>query len=51
MDDRLPVMWGRELMFSKNREEKNEFWCALMEKAYAKLFGSYQGIGEGGYSY
>ena len=37
VDDFLPVGPDNKLIFAKNRETPNEFWCALLEKAYAKV--------------
>lgn len=50
IDDFLPVhTYNNRLVFVSNKNEPNEFWAPLVEKAYAKINGNYHNL-SGGYT-
>ncbi|CAF3407564.1 unnamed protein product [Rotaria socialis] len=49
IDDQLPFHSDGRLVFCRNKKDKNEMWAPLLEKAYAKICGSYEAM-EGGFT-
>jgi calpain-15 len=48
IDDRFPYDTHKETWaFTRPRRSRNEIWVLILEKAWAKVFGSYQRIEAG----
>ena len=47
MDDRLPYTSDGRFLFCCNKQQPNEYWAPLLEKAYAKVYGSYEALDAG----
>ncbi|RUS78730.1 hypothetical protein EGW08_013517 [Elysia chlorotica] len=44
IDDFLPIIYGQVLWGAKSATEERELWVALLEKAFARLYGSYDAV-------
>lgn len=47
VDDRLPYWPDGRLLYCSNKQQPNEYWSPLLEKAYAKIYGSYESLDAG----
>ncbi|KPP76637.1 calpain-1 catalytic subunit-like, partial [Scleropages formosus] len=44
IDDKLPTLDGKLIFVHPNRDNEVEYWAPLLEKAYAKVCGSYADV-------
>ena len=51
VDDYFPAYAGGDWAFVKGNEEGNELWPMVLEKAYAKMYGTYNYIEAGKVQY
>ncbi|XP_046487951.1 calpain-A-like [Neodiprion pinetum] len=47
VDDYLPMLWNGSQSVYAHSTENNEFWCALLTKAYAKLYDDWGAVNWG----
>ncbi|CAF5028521.1 unnamed protein product [Rotaria sp. Silwood1] len=47
IDDQLPYIEDDGFVYCRNTKDPNEMWAPLLEKAYAKIHGSYQTLDGG----
>lgn len=44
IDDNLPIVYGNSVYGAHSDTDENEMWVALLEKAFARCYGSYEAI-------
>ncbi|XP_033761572.1 calpain-5-like, partial [Pecten maximus] len=44
IDDYLPIVYGNSVYGAHSDTDENEMWVALLEKAFARCYGSYEAI-------
>ncbi|XP_078321159.1 calpain-9-like [Crassostrea virginica] len=47
IDDYLPIIYGNQIYSAHSNTDPNEMWVALLEKAFARLYGSYTDVSGG----
>ncbi|XP_048755739.2 calpain-9-like [Ostrea edulis] len=47
IDDYLPIIYGNKIYSAHSNTDPNEMWVALLEKAFARMYGSYTDVSGG----
>ncbi|XP_022303003.2 calpain-1 catalytic subunit-like isoform X1 [Crassostrea virginica] len=47
IDDYLPIIYGNQIYSARSNTDPNEMWVPLLEKAFARLYGSYTEVSGG----
>uniref|UniRef100_A0A8W8MAY6 Calpain catalytic domain-containing protein n=1 Tax=Magallana gigas TaxID=29159 RepID=A0A8W8MAY6_MAGGI len=47
IDDCLPIIYGNQIYSAHSNTDPNEMWVALLEKAFARMYGSYTDVSGG----